>query len=124
MFARSKSKMERRLSLKLGGAFGALAIAATLATAAQAAESYKFGMALPITGRSALYGADQVKVAGWAVDEINKALNAAGTITHQSLEELRKHINDAPKYDTGKGFDVSRIDKLEGDLKTLGAIFV
>jgi branched-chain amino acid transport system substrate-binding protein len=76
--------MERRLSLKLGGAFGALAIAATLATAAQAAESYKFGMALPITGRSALYGADQVKVAGWAVDEINKA----GGVNGKKLEMI------------------------------------
>ncbi len=59
-----------------------------------------------------------------SVDEVSNKLNAAGAITHQSFEELRKHINETPKYDKDKGLDFSRVDKLEGDLRALGAIFV
>ena len=84
MTARSGLKIGRRVSLKLGAAFGVMAIAAPLAMQAQAAETYKFGLAMPITGRSALYGNDQVKVAGWAVDAINKA----GGINGKKLEMI------------------------------------
>lgn len=55
------------------------ALAATVALlllvlfpAAGIAQNLRFGLALPMTGRSALYGLDQVKVAGWAVEDINK----------------------------------------------------
>lgn len=65
-------RLGRRWLLKLGIAAGILSIAAPLGYEAQAQE-YKFGLAMPITGRSALYGKDQVKAAGWAVDAINKA---------------------------------------------------
>jgi branched-chain amino acid transport system substrate-binding protein len=63
-------------------ALGVLAIAGSLGLEARAAEVYRFGLAMPITGRSALYGNDQVKVAGWAVDAINKA----GGINGKKLE--------------------------------------
>jgi branched-chain amino acid transport system substrate-binding protein len=68
----------------MGAAFGVLAIAGTMAIETQAAEVYRFGLAMPITGRSALYGNDQVKVAGWAVDAINKA----GGINGKKLEMI------------------------------------
>jgi hypothetical protein len=34
---------------------------------AQAPQTYKFGLAMPLSG-SSLYGSDQVKAAQWAVD--------------------------------------------------------
>ncbi len=83
MKAGSGLKIGRRMSLKLGVAFGVLAIAGSMAVEARA-ETYKFGLAMPITGRSALYGNDQVKVAGWAVDAINKA----GGINGKKLEMI------------------------------------
>lgn len=39
--------------------------------AAAAAEPLPFGLALPMTGPQALFGADQAKAAQWAVDDIN-----------------------------------------------------
>lgn len=84
MTARNGRKFGRRASLRMGAAFGVLAIAGTMAIETQAAEVYRFGLAMPITGRSALYGNDQVKVAGWAVDAINKA----GGINGKKLEMI------------------------------------
>ena len=50
-----------------------LALALALSTGAIAQQtSYKFGLAMPLTGGQATYGNDQVKAAEWAVDEINK----------------------------------------------------
>ena len=82
MTTRFGGKPGRRGALGLGVALGVLAIAGSLGLEARAAEVYRFGLAMPITGRSALYGNDQVKVAGWAVDAINKA----GGINGKKLE--------------------------------------
>ncbi len=84
MTARNGRKFGRRASLRMGAAFGVLAIAGSMAIETQAAEVYRFGLAMPITGRSALYGNDQVKVAGWAVAAINKA----GGINGKKLEMI------------------------------------
>jgi branched-chain amino acid transport system substrate-binding protein len=73
MKTQQKWKLGRRASLKLGAAFGLALMAGAIAQPAQAAEEYVFGLAMPITGRSALYGKDQVRAAGWAVEAINKA---------------------------------------------------
>ncbi|HEU0158081.1 MAG TPA: ABC transporter substrate-binding protein, partial [Hyphomicrobiaceae bacterium] len=51
---------------------------------AQAPASYKFGLAMPLSGSQALYGADQVKAAQWAVD----AINAKGGINGKKLEMI------------------------------------
>src|SRR5262245_64491984 len=54
------------------------------AALAQAPASYKFGPAMPLSGSQALYGADQVKAAQWAVD----AINAKGGINGKKLEMI------------------------------------
>ena len=56
-------------------------IAAT-AGSAMAQQTYKFGLAMPLTGGQALYGNDQVKAAQWAVD----AINAKGGVNGKKLE--------------------------------------
>jgi len=62
-----------------------LALALALSTGAIAQQtSYKFGLAMPLTGGQATYGNDQVKAAEWAVDEINKK----GGINGKKLEMI------------------------------------
>ena len=61
----------------------ALALAMTTGAIAQQ-TSYKFGLAMPLTGGQATYGNDQVKAAEWAVDEINKK----GGINGKKLEMI------------------------------------
>jgi branched-chain amino acid transport system substrate-binding protein len=60
-------------------ALGALSLAP-----AQAQDSYKLGLALPLTGAQALYGQDQITAAEWAVADINKA----GGINGKKLEMI------------------------------------
>ena len=62
-----------------------LALALALSKGAIAQQtSYKFGLAMPLTGGQATYGNDQVKAAEWAVDEINKK----GGINGKKLEMI------------------------------------
>ena len=62
-----------------------LALALAMSTGAFAQQtSYKFGLAMPLTGGQATYGNDQVKAAEWAVDEINKK----GGINGKKLEMI------------------------------------
>lgn len=61
------------------------ALALALSGGAMAQQtSYKFGLAMPLTGGQATYGNDQVKAAEWAVDEINKK----GGINGKKLEMI------------------------------------
>ncbi len=60
-----------RLARRTILALSLLATTSGLAMAQQA--TFKFGLAMPLTGGQALYGNDQVKAAQWAVEEINKA---------------------------------------------------
>jgi branched-chain amino acid transport system substrate-binding protein len=71
----------RRTVLVRGGA-ALLLMALPGAALAQAPSTYKFGLAMPLSGSQALYGADQVKAAQWAVD----AINAKGGINGKKLE--------------------------------------
>ena len=50
-----------------------MAAALAVATPASAQDTFRFGLATPLTGSQALYGQDQVKAAEWAVAEMNKA---------------------------------------------------
>src|SRR6476661_8549966 len=63
-----------------------LVLAAGVATAQAPApagkEPLKFGLAMPLTGSQALFGADQAKAAQWAVQDIN----AKGGIEGHPLE--------------------------------------
>jgi len=50
----------------------------------QTQETLKFGLAMPLSGSQALYGADQVKAAQWAVADIN----AKGGVNGKKLEMI------------------------------------
>ena len=71
----------RRLGLKAALGAGLLASTSSLALAQQ---TYKFGLAMPLTGGQALYGNDQVKAAQWAVE----AINAKGGVNGKKLEMI------------------------------------
>ena len=71
----------RRLGLKAALGAGLLASTSSLALAQQ---TYKFGLAMPLTGGQALYGNDQVKAAQWAVE----AINANGGVNGKRLEMI------------------------------------
>ena len=73
----------RRTILMAGGA-AVLLMTLSSAALAQAPATYKFGLAMPLSGSQALYGADQVKAAQWAVD----AINAKGGINGKKLEMI------------------------------------
>lgn len=60
----------------------AMAISAAGLSPARAQETYRMGLALPLTGAQALYGQDQITAAEWAVADINKA----GGINGKKLE--------------------------------------
>lgn len=67
----------RRELLRAASAAGLVAAAPRLARA-QAKEPARFGLAMPLTGSQALYGKDQVKASGWAVEDINAKGGAGG----------------------------------------------
>ena len=71
----------RRLGLKAALGAGLLASTSSLALAQQ---TFKFGLAMPLTGGQALYGNDQVKAAQWAVE----AINANGGVNGKKLEMI------------------------------------
>ena len=71
----------RRLGLKAALGAGLLASTSSFALAQQ---TYKFGLAMPLTGGQALYGNDQVKAAQWAVE----AINANGGVNGKKLEMI------------------------------------
>lgn len=60
------------------------AVSAGAASQAAAQQSYRFGLAMPLTGSQALYGSDQVKAAQWALEDINKK----GGINGKKLEMI------------------------------------
>src|SRR6476661_6477075 len=72
----------RRTALLAGGA--AMLLMTLSLSQAQAPQTYKFGLAMPLSGSQALYGSDQVKAAQWAVD----AINAGGGVNGKKLEMI------------------------------------
>ncbi len=75
-------KINRRQGLLAATAAAMLAGSGQCALAQTA--SYKFGLAMPLTGGQASYGNDQVKAAQWAVDTIN----AKGGINGKKFEMI------------------------------------
>ena len=81
MMSNTRTRLSRRRMLAIATAG---AIAAAGHAHAQAPQSYKFGLAMPLSGSQALYGSDQVKAAQWAVD----AINAKGGVNGKKLEMI------------------------------------
>jgi branched-chain amino acid transport system substrate-binding protein len=75
------SNRRRMLALSALIMSGALSTNVALA---QGKEALKFGLAMPLSGSQALYGADQVKAAQWAVADIN----AKGGVNGKQLEMI------------------------------------
>ena len=63
---------------------GAAIVGAAGVQSAQAQDTLRFGLAMPLSGSQALYGQDQVKAAQWGVAEIN----AKGGINGKKLEMI------------------------------------
>jgi branched-chain amino acid transport system substrate-binding protein len=78
------SEFPRGARRRLSAAAACLAAALGMTGSAAAEDTFKFGLAMPLTGSQALYGQDQVKAAEWAVSEINKA----GGINGKKLEMI------------------------------------
>lgn len=74
------SSFTRRMALLAGTA----AVTLSGASFAVAQDSFRFGMAMPLSGGQATYGQDQVKAAEWAVAEINQK----GGVNGKKLEML------------------------------------
>jgi branched-chain amino acid transport system substrate-binding protein len=75
---------------------------------AQAKEPLKFGLAMPLTGSQALFGADQAKAAQWAVDDIN----AKGGIDGHKLEMILLDTQADPRLGINAVNRLVNVDKV------------
>jgi branched-chain amino acid transport system substrate-binding protein len=95
--------------------FRRLATAAMLAGAfslhsngASAEDTFRFGLAMPLSGSQALYGSDQVKAAEWAVEKIN----AEGGINGKKLEVVALDTQGDPQLGIKAVNRLTSVDKV------------
>ena len=86
----------------------ALALTSAFAAHAQAPASYKFGLAMPLSGSQALYGSDQVKAAQWAVD----AINAKGGVNGKKLEMITLDTQADPQVGINAATRLTSVEKV------------
>lgn len=84
-----------------GAAFSSAALA-------QGKETLKFGLAMPLSGSQALYGADQVKAAQWAVADIN----AKGGVNGKQLEMIVVDTQADPQLGINAVKRLTSVDKV------------
>lgn len=77
-------------------------------TNAQTKEPYRFGLAMPMTGGQALFGADQVQAALWAIEDIN----AKGGINGRPLEAIVLDTQADPKLGISIATRLATIEKV------------
>lgn len=80
----------------------------TSAALAQGKETLKFGLAMPLSGSQALYGADQVKAAQWAVADIN----AKGGVNGKQLEMIVVDTQADPQLGINAVKRLTSVDKV------------
>jgi branched-chain amino acid transport system substrate-binding protein len=80
----------------------------TSAALAQSKETLKFGLAMPLSGSQALYGADQVKAAQWAVADIN----AKGGVNGKQLEMIVVDTQADPQLGINAVKRLTSVDKV------------
>lgn len=80
----------------------------TGAALAQGKETLKFGLAMPLSGSQALYGADQVKAAQWAVADIN----AKGGVNGKQLEMIVLDTQADPQLGINAVNRLASVDKV------------
>ena len=78
------------------------------AVLAQGKETLKFGLAMPLSGSQALYGADQVKAAQWAVADIN----AKGGVNGKQLEMIVLDTQADPQLGINAVNRLASVDKV------------
>ena len=78
------------------------------AALAQGKETLKFGLAMPLSGSQALYGADQVKAAQWAVADIN----AKGGVNGKQLEMIVLDTQADPQLGINAVNRLASVDKV------------
>lgn len=102
------SKMNRRQMLKLSAlALGATTVPSYVWSQGKAG-SLKFGLAMPLSGSQALYGADQVKAAQWAVSDIN----AKGGVDGQMLDMIVLDTQADPQLGISTVNRLTSVDKV------------
>lgn len=77
-------------------------------TNAQTKEPYRFGLAMPMTGGQALFGADQVQAALWAIEDIN----AKGGINGRPLEAVVLDTQADPKLGISMATRLATVEKV------------
>ncbi len=88
---------------------GAAALAGAGALPVHAADpTFRFGLALPLTGPQALYGADQITAAQWAVADINKS----GGINGKKFDVLVLDTQADPQVGIQAASRIVNVDKL------------
>ena len=80
----------------------------TGAALAQSKPTLKFGLAMPLSGSQALYGADQVKAAQWAVADIN----AKGGVNGKQLEMIVLDTQADPQLGINAVNRLASVDKV------------
>jgi branched-chain amino acid transport system substrate-binding protein len=80
----------------------------TSAALAQTKQTLKFGLAMPLSGSQALYGADQVKAAQWAVADIN----AKGGVNGKQLEMIVLDTQADPQLGINAVNRLASVDKV------------
>jgi len=86
----------------------AAALSLTGPVQAQGKEPLRFGLAMPLTGSQALFGADQAKAAQWAVEDINKA----GGIDGRQLEMVLLDTQADPRLGINAVNRLINVDKV------------
>ena len=97
-------KISRRLVL----AAATLLVGSLGAHAQSGKEPLKFGLAMPLTGSQALFGADQAKAAQWAVQDIN----AKGGIEGHPLEMILLDTQADPRQGINAANRLINVDKV------------
>lgn len=100
-------KLMRR-SLVLSAALLACSLGSQAQTTPPAKTPLKFGLAMPLTGSQALFGADQAKAAQWAVDDIN----AKGGIEGRPLELVLLDTQADPRLGINAVNRLINVDKV------------
>ncbi|PSC05461.1 ABC transporter substrate-binding protein [Alsobacter soli] len=88
------------------------------AGAAQAQETFKFGLAMPLSGGQALYGQDQVKAAEWGV----AAINAAGGVNGKKLEMVVLDTRADPQVGIQSANRLISVDKTPAFISAWSAV--
>lgn len=110
----------RALRMTLAAGVAALLVAAPYATGARAEDRtpYRFGLAMPLTGSQALYGADQAKAAQWAVADIN----AKGGVNGRPLEMIVLDTQANPQLGINAVNRLISVEKVPGFITAWSAV--